>query len=329
MRSKRAAGIVGALAALVCFSSQPVVAQAYPSRAIKLVVPFAPGSPVDITARAIAEKMSASFKQGIVIENRVGAGGNLGTEFVARSAPDGYTLGLVLSTVLTLNPSLYKKIPFDPDKDVRPISIATTSGQMLVVHPSLPVHSVAEFVAYAKSAAARKEPLAYASGGIGTPGHLTMEAFRVRAGFEAMHVPYRGNPPMVTDLVGGQVKAGFVTSAGMMEHVQAGRLRGLGVSHASRSALAPEIPTVAEAGYPGFSVEVASVLLAPAGIPDSIAALLEREVHAALKRPDVIERFRLMDTSVARMSGSQVQAQLKADRAAWAEVVAAANMRVD
>ena len=331
MRSTQAARIFGAVAAFVYLvgSVPSAVAQAYPGRVIKLVVPFAPGSPVDITARAIADKMSASLKQPIVIENRVGAGGNLGTEFVAKAAPDGYTLGMVLGTVLTLNPSLYKKLPFDPDKDIRPISIPTTSGQMLVVHPSIPAKSVAEFVAYAKAAEARKEPIAYASGGIGTPGHLTMEAFRVRAGFEATHVPYRGNPPMVADLVGGQVKAGFVTSAGMMEHVQAGRLRGLGVSHTKRSPLAPEIPTIAEAGYPDFSVETISVMLAPAGLSDPIAALLEREVQAALKRPDVIERFRGMDTVAAGISGSDVRARLKADRAAWAEVVAAANMRID
>jgi tripartite-type tricarboxylate transporter receptor subunit TctC len=330
-RSTHAARFFAAIAAFGCLvgSSHPAIAQAYPARVIKLVVPFAPGSPVDITTRAIADKMSVNLKQPIVIENRVGAGGNLGTEAVAKAAPDGYTLGMVLGTVLTLNPSLYKKMPFDPDKDIRPISIATTSGTMLVVHPSLPVNSVAEFVAYAKAAAAKKEPIAYASGGNGTPGHLTMEAFRVRAGFEATHVPYRGNPPMVADLVAGQVKVGFVTSAGMMEHVQAGRLRGLGVSHTKRSPLAPEIPTIAEAGYPGFSVEVISVLLAPAGLPDAIATVLEREVRAALKREDVVERFRIMDTVVAGISGPDVQARLKADRAAWAKVVAAANMRVD
>jgi tripartite-type tricarboxylate transporter receptor subunit TctC len=330
-RPTQAARVFAAIAAFVCLagSSHPAIAQAYPGRVIKLVVPFAAGSPVDITARAIADKMTVSLKQPLVIENRVGAGGNLGTEFVAKAVADGYTLGMVLGTVLTLNPSLYKKMPFDPDKDIRPISIATTSGQMLVVHPSLPVNSVAEFVAYAKAAAARKEPIAYASGGIGTPGHLTMEAFRVRAGFEATHVPYRGNPPMVADLVAGQVKAGFVTSAGMMEHVYAGRLRGLGVSHTKRSPLAPDVSTIAEAGYPGFSVETISVMLAPAGLPDPIAALLEREVQAALKRPDVIERFRSMDTAVAGISGAEAQARLKADRAAWAKVVAAANMRVD
>ena len=201
-----------------------------------------------------------------------------------------------------MNPSLYRKLPFDPDKDFRPISIVTTSGKMLVVHPSIPVNSVAEFVAFAK--AAREDHLCH--GGIGTPGHLVMENFRLHAGFEAIHVPYRGNAPMVIDLVAGQVKAGFVTSAGMMDHVQAGRLRALGVSRASRSPLAPDVPTIAESGYPGFRVENYYVMLAPAGIPDPIAALLEREVQAALKHPDVIERFRAMDTDDRRpRSGDQ------------------------
>src|SRR5690348_1273325 len=198
------------------------------------------------------------------------------TEAIARSVPDGYTLGMVLGTTLTVNPSLFKKLPFDPDKDFRPIAITTTSGNMLVVHPSIPVNSVAEFVSYAKAAAARKEPITYASGGIGTPGHLVMENFRLHAGFEAIHVPYRGNPPMVVDLLAGQVKIGFVTSAGMMDHVRAGRLRALGVARARRSPLAPEVPSIAESGYPDFNIENYHLMLAPAGIPESIAALLER-----------------------------------------------------
>jgi tripartite-type tricarboxylate transporter receptor subunit TctC len=304
-------------------------AQSYPNRLIKLVVPFPAGGPLDITARAIADKMSGSLKQPFMIENRPGAGGNIGTELVAKAAPDGYTLGMVLGTTLTVNPSLYSKLPFDPDKDFRQIAIVTTFGNMLVVHPSVAVNSVAEFVAFAKVAAARKEPITYASGGIGTPGHLVMENFRLHAGFEAIHVPYRGNAPMVVDLVAGQVKAGFVTVEGMTDHVQAGRLRALGVSRASRSLLAPDVPTVAESGYPGFRVENYYVLLAPAGLPDQIATLLEREVQAALKHPDIIARFRATDTTPAGIIGPEVLARIKTDRAAWAKVVAAANMRLD
>src|SRR5262249_34034596 len=155
------------------------------NRAIKVVVPFAAGGPLDITARAIADKLSISLKQPFVIVNRPGAGGNLGTEAIAKAAPDGYTLGMVLGTTLAGNPSLYDKLPFDPDRDISPISIVATSGNMLVVHPSIPVHSVAEFVAFAKAAGARRQPIVYASaGGIGSPGHVAMEYFRMHAGFE-------------------------------------------------------------------------------------------------------------------------------------------------
>src|SRR5262245_35899852 len=325
------AGILVAGVALGCLLPlvRETAAQSYPNRTIKLVVSSVAGSPADIVARTIGEKMSISLKQTIVIENRPGAGGNTGTEVVAKAAPDGYTLGHALSTVLTVNPSLYSKLPFDPDKDIRPLSIVTTTGQMLVVHPSIPVHSVAEFVAYAKAAAARKEPIAYASGGNGVPGHFAMEYFRLHAGFDAVHVPYRGNAPMVVDLVAGQVKVGFVATAGMMDHVRAGRMRGLGVSHIRRTELAPDVPTIAESGYTGFKIETFQVMLAPAGVPDQIAAILQREIQIALKHPDVIERFRQMDTKPVGITGPEMLERIETDRVTWAKVVAAANMRVD
>jgi tripartite-type tricarboxylate transporter receptor subunit TctC len=332
MRSSRFNGMFLAVLALGCgpWSLKAASAQDYPNHIVKLVVPFVAGGPLDITARAIADKLSTSLKQPFVIENRPGAGGNIGTEVIARSAPDGYTLGMVLGTVLTVNPSLYGKLPFDPDKDIQPIAIVAKSGNMLVVHPSVPVNSVAEFVAFAKASAARKEPLAYASsGGIGSPGHLVMEYFRLHAGFQAVHVPYRGNPPMVLDLVAGQVKVGFVTSAGLINHVQAGRLKALGVARDRRSPLAPNVPTIAESGYPGFNVENYYVMLAPAGLPASIAAVLERNVVAALRHPDVVERLRAMDTTPDVMIGAEARARLKADREDWSKVVAAAGMRVD
>jgi tripartite-type tricarboxylate transporter receptor subunit TctC len=331
-RSSLFAGILVAGAALGCgaWSASVAAEQPYPNRLIKLVVPNDAGGPGDIIARAVADKLSVSLKRSFVIENRPGAGGNIGADVVAKATPDGYTLGQVLNTTLTVNPSLYRKLPFDPDKDFRPISIVATSSNMLVVHPSVPVNSVAEFVAFAKAAAARKEPITYASaGGIGSPGHLVMEYFRLHAGFEAIHVPYRGNPAMVVDLVAGQVKVGFVTSSGMMDHVLAGRLKALGVARASRSPLAPDVPPIAELGYPGFNVENYHVMLAPARLPEPIAALLEREVLAALKLPDIVERLRVMDTTPVGIIGAEVRARLKADREAWAKVVAAAGMRLD
>jgi tripartite-type tricarboxylate transporter receptor subunit TctC len=331
MIAKQCLLLVGIVSAAASYGTWSVdaAAQSYPSRPVRVVVPTPAGGPIDIYARTVSEKLSASLKTSFVIENRPGAGGNIGAEVVAKAAPDGHTLGLVLNTVLTVNPSLYKKMPFDPDKDFRPIAIATTGGNMLVVHPSIPVASVAEFVAFAKAAAARKQPISYASGGIGNPGHLAMEAFRLQAGFEAIHVPYRGAAPLVVDLLAGQVKVAFVTSAGTMDHVRAGRLKALGVSLTSRSPLAPDVPTIAESGLPDFKVENYSVMLAPAGIPEPIAALLERDVVAALMLPDVSERLRAMDAAPAGIIGPDVAARLRADRAEWAKIVALTSMRLE
>src|SRR5262245_5296806 len=294
MGAKRLSHVAGALfagVALGIWSLAAAPAKSYPNRLIRLVVPAVAGGPLDIYARAIADKLAVSLKQPLVVENRPGANGNLGAEAIAKAVSDGHTLGMVLASTLTVNPSLYNKLPFDPDKDFRPLAILTTGGNMLIVHPSIPVSSIVEFVAYAKAASARKEPIPYASGGIGGPGHLAMEYFRMHAGFDAVHVPYRGNAPLVVDLLAGHVKAAFVTSAGTMEHVQAGRLRGLGVSNATRSPLAPAIATIAESGFPDFKVENLTVMLAPAGLPEPIATLLERDLQAALRFPDVIERF--------------------------------------
>jgi tripartite-type tricarboxylate transporter receptor subunit TctC len=299
-------------------------AETYPSRPVKLIVPFAAGGPLDVVARAVADKLFAGLKQSFVVENRVGAGGNLGTDTVAKAAPDGYTLLMVLSSTLTANPALYRKLPFDPEKDLRPLSLMTTSSQMLVVHPSVPVNSVAEFVAMAK-----QQPLPYAHAGVGSGGHLAMEYFRLLAGFETIQVPYRGNAPLVIDLVAGQVKAGFVATAGVIQHVRAGRLKGLAISSANRSSLAPEVPTTAEAGYADFKVETWFVALGPAGLPDAIAELLERELQQALKQPDVREKFRAQDIEVVASSGAEARSRLKAETALWAKIAQRANMRVD
>ena len=213
------------------------------------------------------------------METRPGAAGNVGAEFVARAPADGYTLLMALGTTFTVNPSLYKKPPFDALADFRFISIAASGSNMLVVHPSVPVNSVAEFVAYAK-----KEPIAYAHGGNGSPGHLCMEYFRLMAGFQTTPVPYRGNPQLVTDLVAGQIKFGFVGTCGVAQHVRAGRLKGLAVSSCKRSPFAPELPTIAESGYPDFEFDSYHVLATPAGLPESVAGLLEREVLRPWRR---------------------------------------------
>src|SRR5262249_33076613 len=219
--------------------------QPYPQRPVKVVVPFLAGGGTDLVARAIADKLSAKLKQTFFVENRPGAAGNLGAEAVARSTPDGHTLLVALGTTFTVNPSLYKKPPFNPHADFTYISIVGQTMTMLVVHQSVPVNSVAEFVAYAK-----KQPISYAHGGPGTPGHLCMEYFRLMAGFDAIPVPYRGNTQLAMDLAAGQIKFGFVGSTGVLPHVRTGRLKGLAVSTGTRSPLAPELPTIAESGFP-------------------------------------------------------------------------------
>jgi tripartite-type tricarboxylate transporter receptor subunit TctC len=299
-------------------------AESYPSRPVKVIVPFAAGGPLDLVARALGDKFAANLKQPFVIENRAGAGGNIGTEAAAKAAPDGYTLLMVLSGTLAANPALYGKLPFDPETDFRPISLLTTSSQMLVVHPSVPVNSVAEFVAMAK-----REPIAYAHAGPGSGGHLAMEYFRLMAGFDAVQVPYRGNAPLVIDLVGGQVKAGFVSTAGVIAHVRERRLKGLAISSTQRSPLAPDVPTTAEAGYPDLKINTYFVLLAPARTPDAIIGLLEREIQTALKAPDLQEKFRVQDIIPLGTTPAEAKAKLREETVLWADIVKRGNLRLN
>jgi tripartite-type tricarboxylate transporter receptor subunit TctC len=298
--------------------------QSYPQRPVKIVVAVLPGTGIDLVARTIADRMSAMLKQPFIVENRPGAAGNLGAEAVSRSAPDGHTLLAALNTTFTVNPSLYKKLPFDPSADFRYISTVGKATTMLVVHSSIPINSVAEFVAYAK-----KAPISYAHGGPGSSGHLSMEYFGLFAGFQTIPVPYRGNTQLAADLAAGQIKFGFVATPGIVQHVRAGRLRGLAVSGRTRSPLAPDLPTIAEAGYPDFEYESYYVLAAPAGIPDLVAALLERDVRQALASSLLEERFRAQDIVLDWAGSAETKARIEADARLWAMVVKAAGMHVD
>jgi tripartite-type tricarboxylate transporter receptor subunit TctC len=296
-------------------------AQPYPNRPIKLIVPFAAGGPLDLVGRGLSDKLSASLKQTIVIENRVGAGGNIGTEAAAKSAPDGYTLLLVLSGTLVANPAVFKKLPFVPARDFEPISLVTVSSQMLVVHPSVPVKTVAEFVAYAK-----KNPITYAHAGPGSGGHLAMGYLRLLAGFDGTPVPYRGNAPLMTDLAAGQVQTGFIASAGAIPHVRAGRLRGLAISSARRSPLVPDVPTIAEAGYPQMKLNTYFVMLAPAKTPPAIVKLIESKVQEAVKAPDLRKRWQATDIEPFGSSAAEAKAMLKAETTLWANIVKRAKL---
>ena len=324
MPRSRSIAFIIVLAAVVLAGVAPAFAQSYPSRPVKVIVPFAAGGPLDLVGRAVFDKLSVNLKQTFVMENRTGAGGNIGTELVAKSAPDGHTLLFVLSGTLTANPAMYRKLPFNVEKDLRPISLLAGSSQMMVVHPSVPVNTLAELVVYAK-----KAPLVYAHAGPGSGGHLAMEYFRTMAGFETVQVPYRGNAPLVVDLLAGQVKAGFVATAGVIQHVRDGRLKGLAISATTRSPLAPDVPTAAEAGYPDFKLGSYFVLLGPAGLPDAIAGLLEREVRGVLRSPELHDKFASQDIAVVGSSAAEAVEFLRADTALWARIAKDANLRVD
>jgi tripartite-type tricarboxylate transporter receptor subunit TctC len=297
-------------------------AQSYPAGPVRIVVPFPSGGPLDIVTRLLADRLAASFKQPFIVDNRPGAGGNIGTEAVAKAVPNGQTLLMVLETPLTVNPWLYKRLPFDPVHDFSPISIAVGFSQMLVAHPSVPVRSLPEFVDFA-----RTQGITYGSGGgVGSPGHLTMEYFRQQAGFNAVHVPYRGNAPVVTDLIGGQVQAGFVASPSVVQHVKDGKLKGLAVSGMQRSSFVPEVPTVSESGYPQFDVGFYIAMLAPSATPQPIRALLENEVRRALGPPEVQARLRAQELEPIASTSGEAKDRLSAAAARWRGVIRAAHI---
>jgi tripartite-type tricarboxylate transporter receptor subunit TctC len=309
---------------LVLAAAPGALAADYPAHPIRVVVPFPAGGPLDIVARAVTDRMAASVKQTFVIENKSGAGGNIGNEIVAKAAPDGYTILITLSSTLNVNPSVYKSMSFDPMRDLRPVSMLVDSHQMLVVHPSVPAKTLAEFVAYAKT-----HQVTYAHAGYGSPGHLAMEYFSQVAGFKANAVPYRGNAPLVVALLAGEVQAGFVSSAGVAPHVREGKLRAFITSGAKRSKIAPEVPTAAEAGYPNFKIDTQFVMLVPADTPDSVVATLEHAAGAALKASDLQKRFESLDLEPFGLTGAAAKEKLVADGVLWSRVVKQAGMHID
>jgi tripartite-type tricarboxylate transporter receptor subunit TctC len=299
-------------------------AQSYPSRVIKIIVPIAAGGPLDAVARTVGETLSERLKQAVVVENRPGAGGNIGIQAGLAADPDGYTLIVTTGSMLTTIPSLYKKPPFDPERDLRPITLLTVSSQTLAVHPSLPVNSLKDFIAFA-----RKNPLSYATSGYGTPSHLTMEYLRMLADFPATPVTYRGLPPLMIDLLSGQVKAGFVATSGAITHVRQGKLKALGISTGQRSKLLTEIPTIAESGYPEFAVDSYIVLVASARIPDPVASLLESEARRAVTLPAFQKKFVVRDVAGVGSTSAEARAWIAMEFRRWAKVIKAANMQVN
>lgn len=312
--------LVSVFAACLLALSAQAQSQQYPSKPVRVIVTTVPG-PLDTFARMICDKISIALKQPFIIENRAGAGGNIGAELAAKSPADGYTLLFSIDTTFTVNPSVYKALPFDPVKDFAAISVPVTYGQLLAVNPAVPAKSVAELVALAK-----QKHLTYASGGSGSPSHLSSAYFLSTAGIDMTHIPYKGTGQSVIDVVAGQVDTIFAVVTGVLPHVKAGKLRALAISSAKRSALAPDVPTIAESGYPGFDVSFAYALMAPAGTPDEIVQLLSREVQRALAQPDVQEKNRTFDYIATGLDPKQSAAWLKENRERWAGVVQRAGI---
>ncbi|MDQ2735093.1 MAG: tripartite tricarboxylate transporter substrate-binding protein, partial [Pseudomonadota bacterium] len=271
------------LAVLAVFTASAftVSAQTYPDRPVRVVVTTVPG-PLDAFARVVLQQIEKRLKQSFIVDNRAGAGGNLGADIVAKAPADGYTLLFALDTTFTVNPSLYKKMPFDVAKDFSIIAVPVTYSQALAVNPGVKANNVAEFVNLAKTS-----HMSYASGGNGSPSHLTMAAFMAAADIKMTHIPYKGTGASVIDVMGGQVDSLFAVASGILPHVKAGKLRALAISGLTRSPIAPDLPTIAESGYPGFNASFAYVLAAPAGTPDEIVQLLAREVALAMNTPEV------------------------------------------
>ena len=302
-------------------------AQGYPTKPIRLVVPYPAGGPLDIMARAIGQKLTEAWKQPVVVDNRAGAGGNIGADFVAKSAPDGYTLLMGAVATHAINPSLYSKIPYDPVKDFAPVALVAQVPNILVVNPAVPAKTVSELIALAR---AKPGTLNFGSGSTGSTGHLAGELFNTMAGVKMVHIPYKGAAPATADLLGGQVQLMFDNLASALPNVKAGKLRALAVTTLARSAAIPGLPTIAESGLAGFDRTTWFGLLVPAGTPPEIVARLNAEIVRALEAKDMRERLEKMGAEpLSNNTPEHFAAFIRSEAAKYARVVKDSGARVD
>jgi tripartite-type tricarboxylate transporter receptor subunit TctC len=304
----------------------PAAAQSFPNRPVKLVVPFPPGGPLDTVGRTIAQKLTEAWGQSVVVENKPGAGGNIGADAVAKSPPDGYTVVMGALSTHAVNPSLYPKMPYDAVRDFAPITLVAVTPNVLVVNPSLPVNSVRDLVAYAK---ANPGKLNFGSGSNGSAGHLAGELFKVDTGTDIVHIPFKGGAPATQALLAGETQFMFDNLANAMPQVKAGKLRALAVTTAQRSKLAPELPTMAEAGVPGFDITTWFGLLAPAGTPPDVIARWNADVVKILNSPDMRERLVAAGAEPAPTTPPEFAAFIERELAKYARIVKASGAKVD
>ena len=312
--------LLAALALLLPFlcHSQP-----YPSKPVRLLVTYPAGGGADAMARLISPKLSEALGQPVLVENRGGASGTIAADLVAKSAPDGYTL-MLDATNHAVNPSLFPKLPYDPERAFAPVTLLALFPNILVVTPSFPVSSVSELIAKIK---AEPGKIAFASSGNGSAQHLAGELFRQRAGLDMLHVPYKGGGPALTDVMGGQVPIYFGNMASALPHVKGGKLKALAITSAKRSPAAPELPTIAESGIPGYQVYEWNAIFAPAGTPPAIVNRLQAEIAKAVKIPEVRERMLALGGEIVASSPAELGAWVREQTASWAKVVRAGNIK--
>jgi tripartite-type tricarboxylate transporter receptor subunit TctC len=321
----RSMTLAAAVAALVCTAPVAVAAD-YPTKPITLMIGFAPGGPSDVMARILTRKMEEVLKQPFVIENRAGAGGSIAGTAVARAAPDGYTVLLATGSLLAINVSLYKNLGYDPEKDFEPISLIGTQTNVLYLHPSVPAKSFGELIAHAK---ANPGKLSFGSGGNGTPAHLAGELLKIEAKIDITHVPFRGTGPALQSVIGGHVPMAFNPPSPLLPHIQSGAIRPVAITTLKRTAVLPEIPTIAESGFPGFEATTWHALVAPAGTPKEVIAALHSATAATVNDPAVRKALTDLGIDVVGGTPEELRAYLKSEIPKWAEVVKASGAKVD
>ncbi|MBL8382707.1 MAG: tripartite tricarboxylate transporter substrate binding protein [Burkholderiales bacterium] len=323
----RRAALAPLAAALLVLAAPAADAQAqrFPDKPVRLIVPFPPGGGNDILARALAPKLAEFLGQPVVIDNRAGAGGNIGTEAAAKAPPDGSTI-VIASNQVTINPWLIPKLPFDIEKDFAPVALVASVPMLLAVHPSVPAQNVREFIALAKTSPGK---LNHSTPGNGTPQHIAFEVFNHAAGVKITHVPYKGTGPAIADLLGAQVQAAIGTMASLEPHVKAGKLRPLGVTTPKRSAAMPEVPTIAEAALPEFEVPLWYSILAPAGTPREAVARLSADIARVLAAPDIRERLTAQGFEVSYLNPAQMGELIRRDLQRWQKSIRDIGLKLE
>jgi tripartite-type tricarboxylate transporter receptor subunit TctC len=311
------------ISVLALSATSAALAQSWPQKPIKVIAPYPPGGPSDLVMRTAAERIQTILKQPIVIENMPGAGGNIGAAAVARAAPDGYTFLIATDTLLTVNPHVYKTMPFKLD-DLKPVSVLSSFSQTLVCNPSLGVKTLSELIAKSKTTS-----LSYASGGAGVPGHLSTELLLNMTGMQMVHVPYKGPAPAMQDVLANQVPCGLLAGPTVLPHVRSGKLTALAVSGQERSPTLPDVPTIAEAGVKGYEADFSLILLAPKQVPDDVVAKFRQAVVEALRTPEATERLKATDQTVIGSTPEVAASKIAKDNAKWGVVARKIGLSLD